>query len=216
MPYEAISLENRRNAVSEEMRLLYVALTRAKERLFITLNAGEANLKKAQAMASDILLNGGISDRISASANSMEDWLLMTLISHGGSGTIRERFQIFESFRYNEDFKIDYEFYNPNKTDEIIQLPKERSLPCEEMVRQIEDMFSFNYDLSLSALTSKLSVSDISKMKEALKLLLSVRSLQGKRGDLLLLKRVLRYIDFCSLLDFSALKKDYQMELERL
>lgn len=216
LPYEAISLENRRNAVSEEMRLLYVALTRAKERLFITLNAGEANLKKARAMATDILLNGGISDRISASANSMEDWLLMTLISHGGSGTIRERFQIFESFRYNEDFKIDYEFYNPNKTDEIIQLPKERSLPCEEMVRQIEDMFSFNYDLSLSALTSKLSVSDISKNEGSFEAPLKRPEFAREAGGLTPAEKGTALHRFLQFTDFSALKKDYQMELERL
>lgn len=216
LPYEVISLKNQRNAVSEEMRLLYVALTRAKERLFITLNTGEANLKKAQAMASAILLSGGISDRISASANSMEDWLLMTLISHSGSGVIREKFQIFESFRYNEDFKIDYEFYNPEKMEEIIQLPEERVLPQVEMVKQIEDMFNFKYDLSLSALTSKLSVSDISKNEESFETPLKRPEFARESNGLTPAEMGTALHRFLQFTNFKELKRDYKMELERL
>ncbi|HNX65037.1 MAG TPA: UvrD-helicase domain-containing protein, partial [Oscillospiraceae bacterium] len=41
LPFIAVREQNRMNSMSEEMRLLYVALTRAKEKLFITLDINE-------------------------------------------------------------------------------------------------------------------------------------------------------------------------------
>lgn len=39
IPYEAVRLENERQLVSEEMRVLYVALTRAREKLIMTMTS---------------------------------------------------------------------------------------------------------------------------------------------------------------------------------
>ena len=44
IPYEYICGYNQNKMLSEEMRLLYVALTRAKERLFITVNTAESEV----------------------------------------------------------------------------------------------------------------------------------------------------------------------------
>ena len=60
IPYEYICGYNQNKMLSEEMRLLYVALTRAKERLFITVNTAESEVGKAQEYAADIYVNQGI------------------------------------------------------------------------------------------------------------------------------------------------------------
>ena len=91
IPYEYICGYNQNKLLSEEMRLLYVALTRAKERLFITVNTAESEVGKAQEYAADIYMNQGITESLVSSAKSMGDWLLMTLLSHRKSGRIRAK-----------------------------------------------------------------------------------------------------------------------------
>ncbi len=73
---------NESEAVSEEMRLLYVALTRAKEKLFISIvNSGKTK-KRIKAVSDEILSEGGVTENVALCAKSMLDWLLAVLIIH--------------------------------------------------------------------------------------------------------------------------------------
>ncbi len=74
----------KRSLISEELRLLYVAITRAKEQLFIMLPA-EID-KSAQNRISSILLSAANSGELSpdsiALADSMLDWVLVAMAFH--------------------------------------------------------------------------------------------------------------------------------------
>ena len=62
------------------MRLLYVALTRAKQKLFINIKCGEKALKRAGTIIeSCTLYNGDIAETVSE-AKSFSDWLWAILI----------------------------------------------------------------------------------------------------------------------------------------
>lgn len=86
IPLEALRLENERASLSEELRVLYVALTRAKEKLFITM-AGDPDkmLRKASAAA-----QGPLQPFVVRSADSMGTWLLMCAIRHPDCRSLRE------------------------------------------------------------------------------------------------------------------------------
>ena len=75
----AIAGRLEREMLSEEMRLLYVALTRAEERLYIT-----AGLKNPQARLEALRADPDLAPASLARASSMADWLLRAALDDGG------------------------------------------------------------------------------------------------------------------------------------
>lgn len=81
VPMEALRLELMRSTLSEEMRILYVALTRAKEKLIITSIQNQLD-KKLSAYTTGLSSRGTVSSYIVRSASSYADWILMSLVYH--------------------------------------------------------------------------------------------------------------------------------------
>ena len=75
----AMKEQNRRALLSEELRLLYVAMTRARERLYLV--AVDPGLKRLQA-AADRPFSGRLSPWVMRSAVSLYDWLAGALVHH--------------------------------------------------------------------------------------------------------------------------------------
>ena len=77
----AIRLRLERETLSEELRLLYVALTRPKERLIVTgvVKDAEKTLAKAREAVTTPM-----APEVLASAQSMLDWLIYSAIADGG------------------------------------------------------------------------------------------------------------------------------------
>ena len=109
LPFELINIRNTRDSVSEEMRLLYVALTRARERLFITLDTGKAAKQKLAVYAASARKAGKITSDLAASANCMEDWLLMALVTHPDGRKLRELSGKDMFFVSDDKFKVEFE-----------------------------------------------------------------------------------------------------------
>lgn len=81
MPYALILTHNESLSKSESMRLLYVALTRAKDRLFLPLCCDGASCKRFAGFADGIAANGAVTPELAAAAGSMADWLAMAFLS---------------------------------------------------------------------------------------------------------------------------------------
>lgn len=82
----ALSMEKKQSEMSEELRVLYVALTRAKEKLIMT--AVKKNTQKYLSTLAGKLVSGDfISPYIVSGAKSICDWLFMTALLHK-SGTV--------------------------------------------------------------------------------------------------------------------------------
>lgn len=217
LPYEVINIRSRLSDISEELRLLYVAMTRAKERLFITMNFDEKQKKKAQDIAKTIYNENGISSELAASVDSMGDWLLMCLVSHSKSAKLRELFEIYESFRYDCDFAIEYEMCSlSQKSEEIKEMSAERATSDPEMEKKLEKMFAFDYNLSLSALTAKLSVSDVSKDDSDYETPLKRPEFAREKGVLTPAEKGTALHKFLQFSNFDVLEHDFSLELERL
>ena len=89
LPIEAIKVEGERSMLSEELRVLYVALTRAKERMVITACPGDVD--KALAGLGSPLTDGGLSPWLVRSGGCYCDWLVSALLHHPGGAPLRER-----------------------------------------------------------------------------------------------------------------------------
>ena len=166
LPFIAIREKNRSNSVNEEMRLLYVALTRAKEKLFITMDLNEKTTNDIFSFASDIKINNGISPNLTAKAKSMQDWLIMCLLIHPDCKELRALSGV-DLIPAETDFNVT--FTNCADSDENIQevvLLNEKALPNEKIVHILGEEISFKYNDELSKIPSKLTVSEISKKTE--------------------------------------------------
>ena len=80
IPLSAMAIENKRGMFSEELRVLYVALTRAKERLIIT--GADKGLARMNKMADAPIMNGQVSPWTVRTAISYYDWIVASLCHH--------------------------------------------------------------------------------------------------------------------------------------
>ena len=166
LPFEVLKRINVSDALSEEMRLLYVALTRAREKLFVPLQIAGKQKNKLNSYAKNICQYQGITPKLAASATSMEDWLLMTLITHKNGNILRNLSGYDMFWTSASDFKLNFTEIYPEEKDEKSEekeTEKEQILPDEKLVRDIIRDFENSYDLSRPDLQAKFSVSEISK-----------------------------------------------------
>ncbi len=80
VPLEAARLAAEREMLGEEMRILYVALTRAKERLILTA-AIDNPAKKMASLRLSLTPDGRLSEHAASRAQGALDWLLMSALS---------------------------------------------------------------------------------------------------------------------------------------
>lgn len=82
----ACALRTRRETLSEEMRVAYVAMTRAKEKLIMT-----AALDNAQSRLTRLAPDAGVkpSPQALAQATSLSDWLILAALGRVESGALR-------------------------------------------------------------------------------------------------------------------------------
>ena len=90
LPREAIRLELDRQSMSEELRVLYVAMTRAKEKLILvtTLKDAEKTLAK---LAAGLTKDEKLPEYTVRGASSLSDWLLSCALRHPDGMILRDR-----------------------------------------------------------------------------------------------------------------------------
>lgn len=166
-PREVLSEMLKKSQRDEEMMLLYVALTRAKYKLFITRRSDDEPVtsnktvgdRRAELTAL-IRNNGGKYDCRDAAGECMcmEQWLDIALsLFENGDTENEKRFGecrvIFTDGKLSE---------NDGKADDIFV----RALPDENRAKLFRENLADNYDRTLSVTASKLTVSEIAKKHE--------------------------------------------------
>jgi len=88
MPREAVALEIKRNEMSEELRVFYVALTRAREHLILVTTVSDTT-KYLTGIAEKLAFDERITPYSVSSAKSLGDWAAQCLLVHPDSAQIR-------------------------------------------------------------------------------------------------------------------------------
>ncbi|MCL2851977.1 MAG: helicase-exonuclease AddAB subunit AddA [Defluviitaleaceae bacterium] len=182
LSHSAIQSRSRAESIAEEMRMLYVAMTRAREKLIITgyVN-GEASLAKHAA----VCLSDGIALDASAvlGASSMLDWLMMSLARHRLGAVFRTP-DIEPSCPYIYTYPADFAARTLT-TNDLAQLESVQDTEAEKRLETlrhpiqhasehscdplgIEQALNWKYPHSDSAqIPSKLSITEIKRIYQA-------------------------------------------------
>lgn len=171
---QSIALKNKKEDISEELRILYVALTRAKQKLIII-----ASLKDPQKSVQKSLILAGngknISPRAIGTLNSFADWILLCLIKSNLKNKLCSIVGIPEQISNIEymNLKWDIELVQNKKTTEetdfgvILTPPKILEFFNKELAEKIKNRFNFEYpQKSFINLPLKISASQLAQSGE--------------------------------------------------
>ena len=143
----AIALRADREMLSEEMRLLYVALTRAKERLIVTAAMPEPEAKMQRLMMSTAY---PVSPEILMTAQNTATWMMHAVLS-------------------DKIGRLDLNVFRPEKTQaEERNAEKESTVSADpELVEKLRRNLAFSYPhLSAEALPSKVTATELKSFDE--------------------------------------------------
>ena len=166
-----INIEN----ISEEMRILYVALTRAKEKLIITSSIKdiEQNMHK---WSSNISTEKMVSKYDILNGKNYMDWMMPAIIKHKDLEDIRETYNLSTSISMEDESKwsvktwsrddIDFEKHEKEGIGEVLNT-MDLSQHDTEYYEQIEKKLNFEYPyLGVVKKAASISVTEIKKRQE--------------------------------------------------
>lgn len=214
-PHRAIHAAQRAEAVSEEMRVLYVALTRARDKLIVTVPAADAQ-KKLGALAVSLAGTGGADPYALGRASSFADWLCTAALLHPDGEALRRAVGAASLPVFAARGRLDARIVAaPQAVSDEAPPPFVRTArPDAALLERLTRGFAARYeDAPLCALPAKLSVSDLAHGDDAP--VLARPSFLYKEG-LTAAERGTALHAALQFMDFDAAAADLSAELERL
>lgn len=211
--WENVRAKNRSELLSEELRLLYVAMTRAKERLFIVLDMSDRSTKRAAELSYEIC-SGKIPPAAVQRALCTADWLFMALMRHPGFAALRSKLGpgICTDSGKLPEIKV---AGMPPSPSESVESEEKSGVIDNSLAKKIAENFRLSPDERLTSNEAKLTVSEIVK-DDALSFFPQVPSLDESLDEFTAAQRgtiTHRFMQFC---DLNAASDDLEAEISRL
>ncbi len=212
-PRAVIRMVEKSNLKSEEMRLMYVAVTRAREQLFITVPNNEKVCENNSRIVSKIVMSGGLTSGIVSGGRSMLDWISMAMAVHPDGKWFRGEGPVPVSdtgvpVRVTES-AFDEAEVQTEKTLDI-------AFPDDSQVKLLKENFSFRYDSGLTEKAAKITVTEIAKSSGGEKLFLRRPEFAAEKGGLTAAEKGTAMHSFMQYADYAAAESDVMAEADRL
>lgn len=228
--HKALKVIGRNKLLSEEIRLLYVALTRAKEKIFIPIVINESGSAKyntraiAQGIAEEISQSGGINSRIIRNGNSYLKWLMPVLLCYPANEKLLEVMDIHnEVVQLETDAEITFNIIGGENISESAKPEFYDGKADSEKIRELECKYNFVYAAQHEAAPSKLTVTEIVRSEKELEYgeknpeyYPQLPRLSEELGKLTSAQKGTCTHLFMELADYESASKDASAELERL
>ncbi|MEG2124850.1 MAG: helicase-exonuclease AddAB subunit AddA [Hydrogenoanaerobacterium sp.] len=169
VPMEALKLECERDALSEELRVLYVAMTRAKEKLIVTMTQNNIPAKLKE-LAGGVGRCEKLPSYLVRRCKSFADWLLMCALRHPDAANLRGIAMLEDESVLSTKTRIIIEVSQPIASFDIVlnEKPKINSPVSLALLDAIEARIGFKYaHLAACSVPSKLGVSAITHGQSA-------------------------------------------------
>ena len=162
--YAALSNVHAAELRSEQMRLLYVALTRAQDKLILTIPLGMTKTTNPLAKASAFLA-AGAGETLNRQASSFADWLRAALLVHPNGGPLRRLAENLELPFVETESTIAIAL-EPEQEDEAPEAaapaPEEHPAADPALTARLREGFGWQYPAApLAAVPAKVSVTSI-------------------------------------------------------
>lgn len=217
---EAVKIALYNGSLSEELRILYVALTRAKEKLIIltTLKNPQKTLLKLNSQITNekTLMPYAIKTR-----NSFSDWILMCALRHKSGKKLRDLIEEDSSKIIKNDTLLDIdlislEYENVIKKDNL-ETSQDKTLVDEKFLSEIKQRFNFVYPFKeLSIIPNKVTVTDIVSENRKKNFDFEKRPSFLLKEGITPAQKGIALHTFMQFIDFKKVKLNLHNEIERL
>lgn len=210
---EVILDSGRKITREEELRLLYVAMTRAQDKLHFTAAVGNLE-NKLKNCFSELILSEGRPDNIFDGMGSYFDWLIMTSLVHPDGKELRsEGSNIIPEITESRIAISISEAGEEEKTADISTEPKE---PDGELAEKLKENIEYTYPYEkLFEIEAKCSVSALANKAESEKYAFSARPAFMSDGGITAAERGTATHKIIEFIDFNK-TEDIEAEIERL
>ena len=216
-------------SLSEEMRVLYVALTRAREKLILV--ATPRSLPSCINSAALAVCGGGIPPYALVRSGSFAVWLTMAVIRHPDGGALRERADLPVEALPADGSRFHIVFYEEPEEEETDRSSDEaaekaeaveptdetRPAPNPELMALIEERLQYRYPYdALLGVPAKVTASELTRREHSGDTIDLVRPSFLMAGGLTPVERgkaLHKYMEFAN---FRAAAESPDRELERL
>ena len=215
-PYATVKLKNHLEELSEEVRIYYVAMTRAREKLYITGNfyKPESKIKEIY----DRFYTGDEDNSVALSlAGNFMQWSILTAIQHPSAYALCRESGIMNCQSRETESKLDFAIVQPPAIIEISEVEETEKAPVDEMMLDtINKKVSYKYPYAeFASMPIKYSASRVGENAGVLYVATENPAFMGKdeltpaqRGSL-----AHKFLEKC---DFALVEKSVEAEVERL
>lgn len=214
--HKAASLAVRQDERSEELRVLYVALTRAKEKLITVVSAKEPD-KKLSKLAGNILGDAPVSPFVVRSHNSFADWLLTAALRHPDASALRNLAGTESLPVLPADFRLKIEIATSSGEPAEETVEETRCLPDPALAALIEERLSYAYPYEgLTGVVAKQAASGLGERGINREYFASSRPAFMNTGGLTPAEKGIALHKFMQFTDYAEARANAAVELERL
>lgn len=218
LPYEAAKILNKKSECSEELRVLYVALTRARERLIITSEVSDVN-KTVENASADCLLTP-LNPVAVINSRNFTDILLRAFLSHPNAGALRDCCNYDGVVEKSSDFDLSVEIIRENaeKSAAVDTQSDMITAPVDgELLKRIKEKTGYKYKYgALSNCASKLAASAFNKLENNMQYFANDVPKFMQSGNMTSAQKGTAVHKFMETCDFKRAHDDIEAERERL
>lgn len=213
IPYAVIKNLNKSALMSENFRVLYVAITRAKEQFitFVTVDNLASKLEKLSAKAAD----GYVDPYHCKSISSDADFILLSALMHQNGNELRKLAGI-DIKTTAADFPLDIEIID--SVDEINRTEQEeKALPDRKIISEIENKLQYKYEnSSVCTVAAKRTASSLDDSVKGFDYFASAKPAFMNDGGLTPSEKGTAMHSFMQFCDYGNAKNNLEDEIKRL
>ncbi len=217
LQYTALKEINSRELMSENLRVLYVALTRAREQ-FVTFYTTK-NIRDTVNKKASMINDGAVSPLSVQKVRSDGDFIITAALLHKDGQALRDMCDV--------DVKVDMQSYdfdmsvNIITSDNALQEAEAVKKPEQQadiaLLEEIKKRLSFRYDrLSLANYPSKLTASSLDEAHRSYEYLTSSKPAFLTEGNMTSAQKGTAMHTFMQYCDYDNARRNLQNEIDRL
>lgn len=217
LPREAAALELERDAMSEELRILYVALTRAREKLVMVTAVKDA-AKTLARLSARLTEEPRVQPYVVRGVSSLSDWILLCALRHPDGKALRDAAGASSGIAVSAEEPWRIRILRPQGEAPAAQPAADKQAPPDPALRrEIETRLDYRYPYAaLRGVCAKVAASDLAAGEFSERFAASSRPAFLEKTGLTPAQRGTALHAFLQFADLRKAASDPSGELERL